>query len=751
MKRPLFVLGATVLSGTLAGLPEAKGVIKAAMCLAGIAILYLAYKKSRGSRTSLLFCTLSFVCGIFSFVHARSIARELSGEAYRDFYEKYEATNPGQFDYSLYLKSLKITTEEERKLLSENMVSGGNALKNALGKVRESSGGILSALMPEPDSGIYKAMLLGDKTDMDAGVKNLYQESGIAHILAVSGLHISLIGAGIYHLLRERLRLPGLASFFVSACFTFLYAFFTGGSASAIRASVMLCLSLFGIQCGRTADSLSSLCAAGILLLFFRPYLLLQSGFQLSFLAILGLWAANNLKTERKTVSPVPDKTPDWKEKVFKVVWSAFFPALCVTLITMPVIASSYYSVPRYSTLLNLLVIPLMSVVMISGICALFFGAVSYLLFGKGFPLPARLAEFFAVISVSPGHYILRLYEKMCLLFSKIPYSQMVTGSPGAVRCILYVGFLGLSYHVLLQKKGRLSKPGLKRGIAAGLLLAGIFLLRVQKSEEFYVCCLDVGQGDCFHIHKGDTDILIDGGSQRYEKVGENLIEPYLLSRGITDLELVIVSHADADHVNGLYYILSPESEVQVKMLLLPALSDKDEKYDRLKEAFGNEEKTVTAKTGMSLKSDGINLSCVYSNQSEDALSDTNRQSAVFLLETDGVRMLFCGDISEREEKEMIRMYEDSELLRNIHVLKASHHGSKTASSEEFIEFTDPEYAVLSYKKGNSYGHPDQEVVDRLTENGTGLLRTAESGAVKITSGKEDLRIESFKKKGGMR
>ncbi len=747
MKRPLFVLGATVLSGTLAGLPEAKGVIKAAMCLAGIAILYLAYKKSRGSRTSLLFCALSFVCGIFSFVHARGIARELSGEAYREFYERYEATNPGQFDYSLYLKSLGITNEEERKLLSENVLQG-NEIKNVLGRARESLGGILTALMPEPDNGIYKAMLLGDKTDMDAGVKNLYQESGIAHILAVSGLHISLIGAGIYHLFRECFRLPGLTACLVSAFFTFLYAFFTGGSASAIRAAVMLSLSLFGVQCGRTADSLSSLCAAGILLLFFRPYLLLQSGFQLSFLAILGLWAANSLKAESVSVTTDPGKKSGWMEKMIKVFWSAFFPGLCVTLVTMPVIASSYYSVPLYSVFLNLLVIPLMSVVMISGICALLFGAVSYFLFGRGVLLPARIAELLADISVSPGHYILRLYEKLCLLFSKIPYSQIVTGSPGAVRCVLYAFFLGLSYYVLLRKKG---KSGLKRGLAAVLLLTGIFLLRVHKTDEFYVSCLDVGQGDCFHIHKGNTDILIDGGSQRYEKVGENLIEPYLLSQGITDLELVIVSHADADHVNGLYYLLSPESEVLVKTLMLPALSEKDEKYDRLKEAFGHEQKTVTAKEGMSLKGDGIRLSCVYCNQNEEALSDTNRQSAVFLLETDGVRMLFCGDISEREEKELIRMYEGSGLLRNIQVLKASHHGSKTASCREFIEFTDPEYVVLSYKKGNSYGHPDREVLDRFTENGTGLLRTAESGAVKITSGKEELRIESFKMKGGMR
>lgn len=729
----MFVLGAVVLSGTLAALPETKGMVKLAACLMAAAAVLMAYRKGKGSRLTLLFCALSFFLFSASFLRAKSVSRELSSEEYQAFFEKYEASNPGEFDYSLYLKGLNVRTEEERKALKDPEASMGNVLTDRLQKFRVFCGTVLSSLMTEHDAGIYQAMILGDKTGMDEGVKGLYQESGISHLLAVSGLHVSLIGMGAYKFLREKLCLSGMTSSLSASILTFLYVLFTGASGSALRAFFMLSLSIFAVQCGRTYDSFTGLSLSCILLLFYRPYLVLQSGFQLSFLAITGICGSAGLLDKGVFSEKKETETNEKQNHFLKTLKTSFLSSFCVTLCTLPVIASAYYSFPLYSVFLNILVIPLMSAVMISGLCALFIGILSASVSAAGFPLFSQITGRIARLSVSPGHYILKLYELLCRAVMRVPSATIVTGKPLPIRWILYAGLLYFLY-LVLRKDIRIPEI-IPVGKAGALVLSSlsVILLFAPKEKGFYVECLDVGQGDCFHIHNGDIDILMDGGSQGYEKVGSNVIESYLLSKRIKELDLVTVSHADADHVNGLYYLLSEESAVTVNALMLPKAAEKDEKYDRLRESFSKPERIYLAEEGSGFGKGTMKLQCLLSRDASEVSDDTNRQSSVYLLLNNGFSMLFCGDITEKEEKLLMEKYDETGVISNLCVLKAAHHGSKTASSEGFIAFTDPQYAVLSYKKGNSYGHPDKEVVDRLEERNVSLLRTAELGAVKIT------------------
>ena len=249
MKRPLLVLCAAVLSGTLMGIAETEVIVRVTVAAATVAALLMAYIKSRDRSTILLFCTLFFVLFFSSFLRARAVSNRYGKEPAAAFFEQYRAANPGEFDYALYLKSQNITNEEEREKQKED-----HGLQILSAKCES----IFDRNLTRHDAGIFKAIVLGRKESMDEDIKNLYQKSGIAHLLTVSGLHISMIGMGTFQFLRKKLVCPPVVSLIAAVLFTFCFALFTGFQVSAVRASVMLTISLAATVIGRTYDVCSA-------------------------------------------------------------------------------------------------------------------------------------------------------------------------------------------------------------------------------------------------------------------------------------------------------------------------------------------------------------------------------------------------------------------------------------------------------------------------------------------------------------
>ena len=732
MKHPLVVLAAAVLSGILIGVRETPPEPVAACLFATALAVIKAYGKCRDlKKQTLLFCALFIILGfVLGFTRASYVSKKYSETGTAAFFRKYEATNPGEFDYALYLKSLSITDEESRKRLKEKEPDPEKPAEVLLKRLNRSAGAVLDRYLPEHDAGIMRAMLLGDRTQMDEDVKDLYQASGISHLLAVSGLHVSMIGASLWRFLRKKLKAGLLFSAGAASAVTFIYSVFTGASGSSLRAAIMLSLSLAAICCGRTYDLLSSLSLAAAALLLWRPYLILQSGFQLSFGAVIGIWAGSCLagggvfKGEKE-------------EGAFSKLKKSFLSSFSVSLVTLPVIAAGYFYVPVYSVFLNLAVVPLMTFVMVSAILVLFTGTL----------LPAgNITGITAAIVSAPGHYILLLYEKLCRFSSGLPHSEILLGKGRPLQAVIYYVLLSGSFYYLRTVKlsGRKKTAGAAAGIVFMLLLP--FTVRHYEPGTFYVCAVDVGQGDCFHIHFKEGNILIDGGCSGYDRIGPDTIEPYLLSKGINKLSLVIISHADSDHVNGIEYLISGESKVSVRKLMLPAMGRSDEKYLSLRE---NGVPVVYAERGKEVRAGNMSLRCLQSATESFAENDTNRQSSVFLLDFKGFRMLFTGDITKEDELLLCGLYGDKEEFTGIDILKAAHHGSRTATSESFIKTLRPEYAVLSYGSGNRFGHPHEETLNTLSGCGVKMLETAKMGAVTIKVDEAGYTVEGFIGKGG--
>lgn len=481
------------------------------------------------------------------------------------------AANPGQFDLRQYYKSLGyLYYIEEPEVIS---VSGGkNRIVYRLDSLKTSLKAVYRKCCTATDAGVYAAMVTGDRSDMDSTISELFSAAGIGHILAISGLHISLIGMGLYKLLR-RIGFLCPMSAIVSGIFVVLFGVMTGNSVSATRAIVMFVCAVNAQVLGRRYDILSAVSLSAIILILKNPYVIANSGFLLSFMAIAG-------------VAVVTDG--------FSVKWLKWLtgPA-AIQLATLPIILWFYYEVPVYSVFLNLLVVPLMSLIMISALGCGLLGLIS---------IPAGC--FFA----GAGHYILILFQYGSELMLSLPGSVFVAGRPELWQVMVYYILLFLFSQrkrvvVWIEKRavrrcgeaecevkkhrevGREAVKGGARKCAArkcearkceaekpeagrcvmganiflrSLLVIAVIILLTRGRSGLEVTFLDVGQGDAIFISlPNGGNVFIDGGSTSSRNIYEKVIEPFLKYKGVRRLDFLFLTHSDADHENGWAQALS--------------------------------------------------------------------------------------------------------------------------------------------------------------------------------------------------
>ncbi len=670
--------------------------------------------------------------------------------AYGEMAPSAPPSNEGEFDYPLYAAGLGLSGSMYGDRVE---VTGGEALpyQVLIQNTREKIQHILEGLAPPQDAGVLQALLLGDKSALDEEIQTLYQENGIAHILAVSGLHLSILGMGFYRLLR-RLRLSHTPAGLFSAVLILGYGILTGCSGSALRAVIMLLIQFLSRSLGRTYDMLSALSAACLLLLLHRPYLLFSAGFQLSFGAVFSLGLVSEL--------PLPANP----------VFSGLLQSLFLQLFTLPILLYHYFQLPVYSILLNLLVLPLLSFLVYAAllaVCSSFFAM----------PL--------ALISIGAAHGILRFYTLLCTLAAQLPGARFLPGRPKlpAILCyyllfFLFCGLLVRRQRILAadsaqtcpgfsQPKSRPAqaqqglpggnpeplrhsenrlRPAAVRTLPLPLvllpLLPALFMLPPRAPKHLTVTALDVGQGDGFVLRQGSSVITIDMGSTSSGSLGKNVCLPYLKSQGIACIDLAVLSHSDQDHISGLLYLLTETEDISIGRILLPAAAETDSRYDDLREAAGARSIPFSyIQAGDVLSLGDFSLLCLYP-ENADYIEDANSHSAVLLLSTDNFRMLFTGDLPVEQEPpvlENLLLYTGE--YPDIDILKAGHHGSHTSSSAEMLSALKPEYALLSYGEGNRYGHPHQQTLEKLSQRGITRLDTALHGEIQIRTDKEGYKI----------
>ena len=619
-------------------------------------------------------------------------------------------SNPGEFDYRSYYDSMgmfwKVTAKKWERL------PGGDPLRRRLGRVGEKGAAVLERCGGE-QAGIFKAMLLGLKGDIPDQVYALYQENGISHLLAISGLHVSMLGMG-FHSLLKRLRLGKRTAAAAAGVFMGLYGVMTGFSPSTQRAVLMFLVSMTAGCAGRVYDLSSALALAAAVILWRHPLALVQGGVQLSFLAVGGIGVLGRILEKAKV----------WEGRA----GSLLLGGLAVQLSTYPAVLYHFFVYPPYSIFLNLLVIPLMTYVMVSGLLCLLFG---------WFCPPVGRA------CIGGGYYILECYEELCRLWGRLPGSSLVIGRPALWQIALYGGILA----VFVWKAGQLKR---KKVWLTAVTAALFFLLFPLPERGLRVTYLDVGQGDGIVAETGSCRILFDGGSTDVKNLGDQVLKPFLQSRGIGVLDYAAVSHCDSDHISGLQTLMEGGG-VKIRTLILPDPGEggnEDEAWMKL--ASLAEKKGIRVavmQEGDEICAGKMKLTCLYPYKGKAAAADRNDQSLVLRLDYGKASFLFTGDAGEASEKEMLNRPFSRAGLDRVTVLKVAHHGSASSSCREFLQAVRPDFAVISYGEGNSYGHPAAETVKRIQETGASLFETAADGAVTVGTDGKRIRIVPFRRR----
>ena len=613
-------------------------------------------------------------------------------------YVFHQARNEGNFDEKSFYQSQKIDFKL-KKVTVKQQYGKADAFREILYQLKQRLKYVYNVCMNQENSGVITMMTLGDKSFMDAEIKELYQKVGISHVLAISGLHISVIGMSLYKLLR-RIFGSFVLSGILAGGFMFAYGCMTGFRPSSTRAIVMFFMMLLAQMIGRTYDSLSALSLSAVCLLWENPFLLGYAGFLFSYMAVLGVIVVGNIVT----------KVFEEKHKIRDVIYSSF----SIQLMTVPLTAHFYYEVPVYGMLVNFLVLPLMSALLFFGLLGGFVGLVW--LNGARWVLV-------------PCQFILLFYQKLSAFMQGLPSATLITGQPEMWRMVVFYCVLVLVVFVIWKKKK-------KRGyITVGVILLA-FVLHVPK-DGMELNILDVGQGDGIYLRTSSgQDVFIDGGSSDVSKVGTYRILPFLKCNGVREIDYWFVSHADEDHISGLKEIL--EEGYPVTNLVFTEGVVRDDAYEELvtlAEGFGASVLYMGYLDCLHLGD--ARLTCVFP-QDDFVTGDKNEASLVLYYQDGDFDGLFTGDIGTEEEKWIAKHCDD--WLENVGIdfYKVAHHGSKYSNGMILLECLRPQYAVVSAGVNNWYGHPHADTLERLDVAGCEVWNTAEWGQVTV---KDDVDI----------
>lgn len=593
-------------------------------------------------------------------------------------------TNPGEFDLDAYYWQQGIDFKVYNPVI-EAQSQEYYKIEEMLYRFKQKSELILDKVFLETESSMMKSILLGDKSGLNEEIKDLFQKSGISHILAISGLHIAMIG-GIFYKGLKRLRCPIWISTILAIIMILLYGILTGLPISAFRAIVMFLLRVLADLTGRTYDSFTAIMLAACLVAMKEPALLMSAGMQLSFGAVLGISLFS----------------PFWNGKKLKILHGP----LSIFIVTFPIIIYHYYEYSLCSVFLNLIVVPLMSFVMVLGLVVLALGFVSI-------PLAVVPAKMIALVLI--------LYQKLSVVFSSIPGNSWVIGRPKLWQMCLYYAvliFLVVSY------------KNLSRRLSLVWMVVNLCMICIRCYPYPSLTMLDVGQGDGIVLidQKGQC-ITIDGGSSSKENVGKNILIPFLKSQGIDKIEYAVLTHLDSDHYTGVQEILEhPEWGIHIENLVLgitvKEIGEVNTIYEELiciAESVNTQ--VLYIEEGDAIYMQGFFLTCLWPGNAIKEL-DVNGNSVVLEISADGFTGLLTGDISIDQEREIVTKLS----YQSYTWIKAAHHGSKYSNGEEFYQITDPKNIWISCGKDNVYGHPHKEALQRMEETGAVIYNTSESG-----------------------
>jgi DNA internalization competence protein ComEC/Rec2-like protein len=638
-----------------------------------------------------------------------------------NFEEASTARNEGGFNYKQYLKTKKIygivtVDKKDVKVVNKN---NANIIELLANKVRNSMKGKIEQNLSDATSGLLSGMLIGDKSNLPKEIQEDFRNSSLSHILAISGMHVSYVMLGITFLI-SKMKFSKKISKIITIVILLFFIILTGKTASVERACFMSVYAILASLLHKRANVLASISISILIILIINPYSILDIGLQLSYGGTLGivliypiLKKCKKSKKEKAKENKFQKLIQKIKEKILDIIRIT----VSANLVIFPIILYQYNTMSFTFIISNLLISSIIGIIIILGFMSVF---ASYIF------MPLAKVMFFLT------QILLNILAQTAHLCAKLPFSKVYFPTPKIYVILIYYLFL---IYIILAKRNIISVKKISKKIFIIFIIIVIILNLIVKviPKEFTISFIDVGQGDSMLIStpKGKR-ILVDGGGTRDSEnfdVGRQTLIPYLLNKGITKLDYIVISHFDSDHVGG---ILSVLEELKAEKVII-CKQEENENYKKFKEIVKDKKiKVYVVKKGDNFKiEEDIYLSILWPKEEMIKENAINNNSIVAKLSYKAFSILLTGDIEKIAEEEILKEYKNTNILK-ANILKVAHHGSKSSSTIEFLEKVSPQIALIGVGAKNTFGHPNQGVLNRLQNLNTKIYRTDQNGEITI-------------------
>ena len=632
-----------------------------------------------------------------------------------------KAKNPSQFDYSNYLKNKKIFSvfyvqSGDWKIICKPEKLSGKFLQ----KLNDTRNSILNhhkKYIKSPNIEVLGGIVFGDDAiNPPDEIKNSFINSGLLHILAASGMNVSII-FGIWYFIGCRLRINHRVVIILGALLVAFYTLMTGMGASVLRAAIMIEFIILGKLIDRSANSVSLIFLVAFLMLLYNPAMINDVGFQLSFVVTFALIFY---------AQPVLEKV---KNRIAEVVLGAIFIPVVAQLWAAPIQMFYFNTFATYSILANFLIAPFISVLSFLGFVSSILAMIPFEVFAD------KVCMIFAVI-LNP---VVTILIKISDYFANLPDALLTTTHPDIFKIIVYYSMLVILGFALRTRFNN------RKTWSFLLILLMLFVVSFKKVDKKYleIIAFDVGNADSFLIKTpGNKYIMIDTAHGTYEgssssfSQADSIMNKYLKDHGIKTLDILLLTHFDSDHSGGAVDIMNT---INVKKVIVNKDRDSS-KTTRI--IFENLNKTQTPYC------ESHNNEYVY-REKDFAIKtynadfvqnkNDNDNSTIALLSYKDFDMLFMADAGVRTFNKIKKDLNNN----NIEILKSGHHGAKNTVTTKMLKTINPDAAIISTGY-NNYGHPSKETLKTLSKNSVKTYRTDVDNALKITSNGEKYKIFKY-------
>lgn len=590
--------------------------------------------------------------------------------------------NYGGFNYKAYLRTKKIYgifNVEDVEIVK-------NGSDNIIIKLRKYIKSKLREKLKKENSELAISLIVGDRSHISSEVEDNFKKANLLHMLAISGAHFSyviLIATFISNRLQHK-RLGQLIQIIAIIFFMNL----TGNTASVVRAGIMSILLIGSSICKRQNDSLNNIAISAIIQIINNPYIIFDSGFMLSYSGVLGIILFYKKISEH-------------------IHFKSIALTISANIFIIPIMIYNFHTISGSF--------------IISNICASWLLGIIIILEFISLCIPIKLLYMILDLLIM----ILRKIAEIC---ANIPFAQMYVP-----RYAIF--FVIVIYILIFCRKLKCRK------YVYSFLTIGVSILLIVNFTDVYqdrmrINFIDVGQGDSCLIRYKGTNIMIDsGGSLSKNKdgksydIGENVLNNYLLNRGITRLDYIMASHFDEDHSQGFVFLLK---NMKVKNVIISEQYKTSSIYEQFKQICKKQNiQIIYVRSGDEIRIKDLAFKILHPKSKENQISENplNNNAIVCMVKYKNRRILFTGDIEKVAENEMVKEYTNG---LKADILKVGHHGSKTSTTKEFLDLINPSVALIGVGQNNKFGHPNEDVIKRLEEKNIQIYRTDEMGEISV-------------------